>query len=324
LPSTGREDKAVELGRWVETLEREFQQAWALMTARQARVLDRLVPGLGGHFIQSHPQAQAQWQVPAKSRERVAAGAGSGGSSSRSPARADRADMRPVPEQARPIDPVEAHRLDPPFQSEQSFIRLSTATPQAVVVEVMGLGFEAADAGAGSASLPLRGEVYVLDAGPAINAAFGDLAGRLARERDEARAENDRLREDALVLRSKLEDSRAEVTRLRKSAEKLKIARAERDQLKAEHERLDREATQSRDRLVALQLTLVEVEAALDDCRTRARRRWDQRRQGDHDKAEHHLVEDASQFELELESRNEQLAIASKRPDADGTNSPPA
>jgi hypothetical protein len=216
------------------------------------------------------------------------------------------------PAESHEIDPFEVEPLDSPFQSAETFVVPSTAIPRANAVELTGLGIEVAGTAgddpwpveSGGASLP------------------PDVMERLIRER----AECDRHREEARTLRSELEGLRAEVLRLRPLAEKLKRIRAERDRLRVERDRRQREAEESRARLVEVQLTLVEAEAELDDCRARARLAWERRRQGRLDEAESLLVEyeESSRFEFELEAWSEQITIASRRLDSEGTDLPRA
>jgi hypothetical protein len=265
--------------QWVQTLERELRQTWALLTARQAGVVDHLLKGLGERRCPSQARRQAQ----ANGRERGDGSSGIDKASSHGPAR----PVRKVAEQKLPIVP-------------------DIDTPQAVTVALLGLGFELN--GAGMVSSPVPDRVHIVDAWSATPAPSAStvVAARLARERDEARAESSRLRD--------------ELTRLRKSAERLKRIRSERDRLKVERDLLSQEAAHARDRLAALELSLVEAEARLDDCRARASLAWEQQPQGHDDEFDYEIAEDTSQFELEMEPLGAPLVIVSERPAPDGTD----
>jgi hypothetical protein len=270
-----------------------MQQTWALLTARQASVLEQLIAELGERSVPGQARAQASLPSPRM-----------------------RADG---PAESHEIDPFEVEPLDSPFQSAETFVVPSTAIPRANAVELTGLGIEVAGT-AGDDSWRVRaGGDFVESGGASLPP---DVMERLIRER----AECDRHREEARTLRSELEGLRAEVQRLRPLAEKLKRIRAERDRLRVERDQRRREAEESRARLVELQLTLVEAEAELDDCRARARLAWERRRQGRVDEAESLLVEyeESSQFEFELEAWSEQITIASKSLDSEGTDLPRA
>jgi uncharacterized coiled-coil DUF342 family protein len=92
----------------------------------------------------------------------------------------------------------------------------------------------------------------------------------------------------------------------RQWAETLKRVRAERDRLRVERDQLGREALKSKSRLLAVQLTLVETEAELDDCRARAKAAWSHRRQEDRDEDIYESDDGSSRFEFKVES----LAVA--------------
>jgi chromosome segregation ATPase len=121
-----------------------------------------------------------------------------------------------------------------------------------------------------------------------------------------AQAEYARLHQEAESLRGELAKAQAEVARLRRSAEKLPALRAECDRLIAERALMLRDATQHQARLVENQLTLVEVEAELEECRERTlagRREWEQQRQqliAEHERAR---SEHERQFDAERRAR---------------------
>ena len=92
---------------------------------------------------------------------------------------------------------------------------------------------------------------------------------RLVHERDEASARCQLLYVEVNRLRDDLAERVSEAARLRKTTEKLRVARSERDRLNAERTMLAREAAQLQTRMVETQVALVEVEAELDECRDR-------------------------------------------------------
>jgi hypothetical protein len=189
-------------------------------------------------------------------------------------------------------------------------------------VEAIGQCFEIA--GASIPPLPAPDLEPFFESAPAMPSPdVAEWLDRLTRERDEARAEGDQLRQEACALRYELEGYRSVVAQLSQSAEKLTRVRAERNQLKVERDMLGREAAESKARLLALQLTLVEAEAELDDCRARARAAWEQRRQGDPDGADSPIDDGPSQFEFHVEGWSESPASASgPSEDSDGNDTP--
>jgi chromosome segregation ATPase len=138
---------------------------------------------------------------------------------------------------------------------------------------------------------------------------------RLVQERDAARAVCGRLREEAEVLRSEMAKHLAEVKRLRTTAEEVNELRSDCDRLNAERDMMGREASQLQARLVEHQLTLVETEADLDDCRDRARAERlesQERCQGIVAEGERRLAEQRGDFEVERQAWREQVAIHRK------------
>jgi hypothetical protein len=126
-----------------------------------------------------------------------------------------------------------------------------------------------------------EGEVAAVAASHATSASeIAQQVVRLVLERDDAQAECARLRHAIELLQVELGQQLSEVSRLRKTAEKLNAVRAERDRLNAERAVLVREAAELQTRLVETQVTLVEVEEELEEARGRARserREWEER-----------------------------------------------
>ncbi len=93
---------------------------------------------------------------------------------------------------------------------------------------------------------------------------------RLRRERDQSQAGCARLQNEVQELGTKLDARSAEAARLRKSAARLLPFRGECDRLYAEQAVMSRDAARQESRLVEIQVTLVEVEAQLDELRERS------------------------------------------------------
>jgi hypothetical protein len=131
----------------------------------------------------------------------------------------------------------------------------------------------------GSDLVVIPGALSDLDARPtARSAELSVRLGELAREREEARAEADRLREENEALRSELEYRSVEVERLQGLAERLLVVRAKCDQLFAERVWMERETSALQTRLTEIQVTLIGVEADLDEQRSHhetERHRWE-------------------------------------------------
>jgi hypothetical protein len=89
--------------------------------------------------------------------------------------------------------------------------------------------------------------------------------------------ESERLRREVQDLRSELERSRAEIARLRRSNEALRIFRARCDKLQAERTIIMRETVQLQNRLVESQVSLVGVEAEIEESRAE-RGAWEEER----------------------------------------------
>ncbi len=154
-------------------------------------------------------------------------------------------------------------------------------------------------AGAGTDTFRFQGEMPIVASASAMpSTAIVEWVNRLVQERDEAQAHCARLAQEVSRVREHLSERLSEVARLRKSADRLKVVRAERDQLNAERTMLAREAAQLQARMVETQVALVDVGAELDECRERLaieREEWQQERQ--------QLIEDAEQ-ELSRLRRN--------------------
>jgi hypothetical protein len=127
-------------------------------------------------------------------------------------------------------------------------------------------------AGTGTELFQFEGEMPILATASAISSGgIAEQVGRLVQERDAAQAESAWLRHELEVLRLELGRRLSEVSRLRRTVDKLKAVRAECDRLNAERAMLVREASGLQARLVETQVELVEVEEELEEARARAR-----------------------------------------------------
>jgi hypothetical protein len=274
----------------VQTLEREMQETWALMTARQASVLGQLFAEIGAQPGASPLPPRPALEAPTLEAAREHAGG-------------------PTPEPAPEDDDPDPEACDLPDWlsldlTDGGTDEADSAGPSAVPAESapihdpdpeaagpMGPGPEPALAegfGVGEDSLP------------------PEVVAVLVRER----AQCDRLREESRGLRAELE-------RLRPVFDTLKRVRVERDRLRTERDQKKQEAAECRERLVELQLTLVEAEADLEECRARAQSAWE-RGPG------HPLADDEEsglfEFEIELATLGERPMAASRPADRNGTD----
>jgi chromosome segregation ATPase len=122
--------------------------------------------------------------------------------------------------------------------------------------------------------LPLRIEVVPLE-GWLQNTP--SIVSPASRQPSAVRVDVERLREENEALRCELEDQNAEVERLQGVAERLLVVRAKCDQLYAERVMMERETASLHTRLTEVQVTLIGVEADLDEERSRyetERRAW--------------------------------------------------
>lgn len=259
-----------DLGHLVQTLEREYQQTWDHMAAQQASVLQGLISGMGGQ-VPSREQARGQLLQALASAPR------------REKARAQ--SVEPMPEEPSqfywavepdstaedpPAAPAPVESRDPRFQVARSIVSPSAPAPQVVEEESLERGQEAPIVEAAPCPSADRDEAQAVnDVPPIPSADVAERLDRLARERDEARGECERLRAEADALRADQAGRLAEIAQLRKSSERLEAIRAERGML-------GREAARLQARHVALQVALVEAEAELDDSRNRARAELDE------------------------------------------------
>jgi hypothetical protein len=151
-------------------------------------------------------------------------------------------------------------------------------------------------------ALPQNGQAPLRLGPPQV----ADLEGRLdqvVRERDLARAECVRLREEAAALRTLVADRSARIARLGPLIEEQDAVRRERDALAAE-------ATTTRARMVELECSLVEAESAREDCRERAQaeqRKWKQQQHLLIAQARKRLAEQRRQIEAERRAWVEHL-----------------
>jgi hypothetical protein len=294
--------QAVSLEEWVELMSREFQQTLAILTAKQASIVESLIAEERNLVF----QAQAKVKEPSRQSHNPARGRTAGR------VKGDR-DVEKVPASEEvPADRVEIRLLDPLLQSAQSFATPSIPQP----IELEELGRRTEIAGDGNSFSSIAGKMAFIESAPAAPlAGVAERLERVTRERDEAWAECARLREEARDLRSGTATHLAEIARLRENAEKLSSLRAERDRLNADRELMAREANQLQARLVELQVTLVETEAELDESRNWARAEqleWQERCEAIRVEGNRRLAEQRGEFEVERQAWIEQLAIHRK------------
>jgi chromosome segregation ATPase len=167
------------------------------------------------------------------------------------------------------------HQLEVMFQNVQSIVSPMAAQPTAAPVAVAE-GPATWESSSDPILIPTAIRERDTDPAPPPPELVAQLRD-LVRQRDEASAEAHRLREENETLRCDLEDQNAEIERLHGGAERLLVVRAKCDQLFAEHVMMEREAAALQTRLTEVQVTLIGVEAELDEERSRyetQRRAW--------------------------------------------------
>jgi hypothetical protein len=199
------------------------------------------------------------------------------------------------PDEALAVDLVDDDQVVVRFEDADS--RPAAAHPDPIGRAGKSVALTAANggrfelAGTGTDIFQFGGEVAAVATSHTTSASeIAQQVVRLVLERDESQAECARLRYAIELLQLELGQQLSEVSRLRKTAEKLKAVRAERDRLNAERAVLVREAAELQTRLVETQVTLVEVEEELEEARSHARserREWEERSRA----SEHRLAD---------------------------------
>jgi hypothetical protein len=222
------------------------------------------------------------------------------------------------PEEGLAVDMVDDDQIVVRFEDVTD--RPPAAHPDAQACESVALAaahggrFELA--GTGTDIYQFEGEVAAAAGGQATSAAeIAQQVVRLVLERDEAQAECARLRHAVESLQVELGQQLSEVSRLLKTADKLKAVRAERDRLNAERAVLVREAAELQARLIEIQVTLVEVEEELEEARHHARserRQWEERSRA----AEHRLAELGGRLAAERSAATHERPVGTDEFDA--------